>query len=63
MAVSLAFPPPHAKQSVMIWSSHALKMSAAGSPVVSKWSQKLFRGEPLKTEMVREGQEGGMPNP
>lgn len=33
------------------------------SPVVSKWIQKQFRGKAWETEMVREGEAGGMPNP
>lgn len=51
------------EKSVTVWSSHALRLFAAGSPVVSKWIHKLLRCEPSKTEMVREGQAGGMPNP
>jgi len=51
------------EKSVMIWSSHALRLFAAGSSVVSKWVHKLFRANPSKTEMIREGQAGGMPNP
>lgn len=50
------------EKSVMIRSSHALRLFAAGSPVVSKWIQKLFRSEPSKTQMVREEQAGGMPD-
>lgn len=41
------------ERSVMIQSSHALRLFAAGSPVVSKWIQKFFMDEPLKTEMDR----------